>query len=98
MYILIAGNHPLHKKGESIDNYVEQLKDITWSFPNEFSELAREFFAKLVKVDPLERYTAKEALNHPWITRVVGPIPLSYSEDISFNNSKAKLINVLFDF
>ena len=77
-----------------LDKYIETIKDPKWEFPKSFSELAKNLFLKLVKVDPLERYTAKEALQHPWITRTPKSIPLSYSDKISYENSKNKLYNV----
>eukprot|EP01022_Parablepharisma_sp_SALTPOND_P017610 TRINITY_DN2841_c0_g1_i1.p1 TRINITY_DN2841_c0_g1~~TRINITY_DN2841_c0_g1_i1.p1 ORF type:complete len:334 (-),score=4.27 TRINITY_DN2841_c0_g1_i1:549-1550(-) len=98
MYILITGKHPIYQSGDELDKYLAKIKAPEWKFPESFSELAKEFFLKLVKGNPLERYTAKEALAHPWITRTPGKIPLSYTETISYENSKVKLVNVLFSF
>jgi calcium/calmodulin-dependent protein kinase I len=95
MYILITGKHPLFKHNDTMETYVARLKNIEWEFPKEFSELARGLFLRLVRVNPLERYTAKEAFAHPWITRIPGPIPLSYSETIQHENARKKLIDVL---
>lgn len=92
---MLVGKHPLYRTGDDTYAYVERLKNISWSFPcGNFSELAKEFFLKLVKVNPLERYTAKEALEHPWITRITGKIPLSYAENIAYGKFKGKLLNV----
>lgn len=44
--------------------------------------------------NPFDRYTAKEALEHPWITRMSTTIPLTYSETIAWNESRIKLCNV----
>ena len=96
MYMLIAGKHPIYQHGDELDKYMAKLKLQQWKFPEHFSALERELFLKLVKVDPLERYTAKEALAHPWITRSPGKLPLSYSENVSLENAKARLVNVLF--
>ena len=98
MYILLTGVHPIHKKGDSMETYISRLSNMQWSFPKGFSELAQSLFLELVKVNPLERYTAKEALNHPWITRSPGDIPLSYTEAISYNTSKTNLLNVILYF
>jgi hypothetical protein len=43
----------------------------------------------------LEKYTAKEALEHPWITRIPGSVPLSYSESIRYKHPKEKLTTVI---
>lgn len=94
MYKLLTGEHPLYQPGENLKDYIAKLKEPQWEFPETFSELAKSLFLKLVKVRPFERYTAKEALGHPWITRVPENIPLNYSEALSWNSSKSKLINV----
>jgi serine/threonine protein kinase len=45
-----------------------------------FSPLARDLFVKLCNIIPSERYTAEQALRHPWITRdLQSPIPLTQS-------------------
>jgi serine/threonine protein kinase len=96
MYILLVGRHPLHKKGEEISEYTAKLKNPKWVFPKQCTELAKTFFLRLMKVNPLERYTAKEALDHPWITRVPSSIPLSYAENVAYEKMKSKMLNVFF--
>lgn len=91
---MLVGKHPLYKTNDDIHKYAAKLRNVTWNFPSEFSELAKEFFLKLMKVNPLERYTAKEALAHPWITRVVSTIPLSYAESVRQGKLKTGLLNV----
>jgi len=41
-----------------------------FTYPLNFSELARTMFIKLTKFVISMRYTALEALRHPWITRI----------------------------
>jgi len=94
MYMLITDKHPIYKKGDSINDYIKKLNEPQWEFPDDFSELAKDFFLKLVKIDILDRYTAAEALQHPWITRIPGHIPLSYKQQTSLNHSKEILLNV----
>ena len=91
MYIILAGKHPLYVKGEKLDSYAAKLKDPQWAFPANFSPLARSLFLSMVKTNALERYTAKDALSHPWITRRPGDLPRSYVEAVSFERSKEKL-------
>jgi len=95
MYIVITGKHPIYRNRDKVSEYISKIKDPEWVFPENFSELAKDLFLKLVKVDPLERYTAKEALEHPWITRIPGSVPLSYSDSIRYEQSKEKLITVI---
>lgn len=94
MYVVISGHHPLHVSGESLRTYLKKLDNPKWEFGPEFSPLAQSLFLKLVKTSPLERYSAKEALQHPWITRTPGIIPLSYTDSMSYGHAKEKLCKV----
>ena len=85
MYIIIAEYHPLHEKGDTMENYLKKITQPHWTFPPHFSQLARSLFVKMVKTNSLDRYSAKEALSHPWITRTACEIPLSYTESITYN-------------
>eukprot|EP00826_Nyctotherus_ovalis_P001140 TRINITY_DN10146_c0_g1_i2.p4 TRINITY_DN10146_c0_g1~~TRINITY_DN10146_c0_g1_i2.p4 ORF type:complete len:101 (-),score=22.96 TRINITY_DN10146_c0_g1_i2:1008-1310(-) len=93
MYKLLTGEHPLYQAGESLKDYIAKLRKPQWKFPETFYELPKSLFLKLMKVRPFERYTAKEALEHPWITRMPEKAPLNYPEAVSWNCSKSKLIN-----
>lgn len=95
LYIIITGRHPLYENGDNIETYLAKLKNPVWAFPPHFSLLARSLFLNLVKSNPMERYTAKESLQHPWITRKPGPIPQAYEESYLIEKSKTKLNTVL---
>ncbi len=90
MYIIIVGRHPLYVHGEQVASYTAKLKDPQWKFPARFSPLAQSLFLPMAQTKPFERYTAKEALSHPWITRRPGPLPLSCVEAIAFEQSRNK--------
>lgn len=49
-----------------------------------YNRLARDFFSKLCAYPPSERYDAKMALSHPWITGVGGKaeIPLTRKQQL----------------
>ena len=94
MYIVLAGAHPLYTRGETAEEYRAKLKDPLWHFPPDFSPLARSLFVRLVKTNPLERYTANEALAHPWIVRRPCTLPLSYADSVSLEHCKDKLLSV----
>jgi len=36
----------------------------------QISPQAKDFIKKLIVIDPKERYTAQQALNHPWVTKI----------------------------
>ena len=38
-----------------------------FSGPNDVSDLARDLVGRLLKAAPMERYTTRETLQHPWI-------------------------------
>ena len=38
-----------------------------FSGPNDVSDLARDLVARLLKAAPMERYTTRETLQHPWL-------------------------------
>lgn len=94
LYIILAGEHPLYVKGEKREEFSAKLKNPIWNFPDDFSPLAKSLFLYLVKTNPLDRYTAKEALKHPWITRRPGDIPLSYVKEQAYDRAQQKLMNV----
>lgn len=51
---------------------LKQIKDGDYSFPNKFwhsiSECCKDFIRSLLIVDKDKRMTAKQALNHPWLS------------------------------
>lgn len=69
MYILLCGFPPFYE--ENITALYEQILSANYDFPQEYwgsiSDAAKDLISRLLKVDPRERYTAKQASNHPWI-------------------------------
>ena len=51
--------------------FLNQLKVATWDFLtwSDKSDRAKDFIKCLLRREPSRRLTAKEALNHPWITK-----------------------------
>eukprot|EP00668_Euglena_longa_P022124 GGOE01027520.1.p1 GENE.GGOE01027520.1~~GGOE01027520.1.p1 ORF type:complete len:496 (+),score=127.79 GGOE01027520.1:119-1606(+) len=66
-YIILTGRPPFQaaKRAELFNNIVRGK----WSLPLtlDLSEAGQDFLQKLLVVDPKERYTARQALEHPWI-------------------------------
>jgi calcium/calmodulin-dependent protein kinase I len=57
--LMFMGEHPIFKSNYNVEKYASKLKkDINWKFPEEFSELGKNFFSKIMRVDPLQRYSA----------------------------------------
>ena len=71
MYILLNnGEHPFYHKGDTKEDFVKNLKSIKeLKCKCKISYMAMNLLKKLLEPDPLKRYKASDALNHPWITR-----------------------------
>ena len=91
LYMTITGKHPLLEPGDTVQSYTQKLKQPVWSFPEDFNPLARQLFLHLTNNQPLERYTADQALCHPWITRTHTEVPKTYLERMSEYNSQTQL-------
>jgi len=72
-YILLCGFPPFYN--ESLPLLFEQIMTADYDYPEEYwdeiSDNAKNFIDKLLVVDPAQRMTAKDALNHPWLAGVV---------------------------
>jgi len=69
LYVLLSGRLPF-----AADTDAELFKliidgDLIWKSPqfDTVSDEAKDLISKLIVVDPDDRYTAKQALDHPWI-------------------------------
>lgn len=87
LYMTITGGHPLLEPGDTVQSYTLKLQRLEWSFPNYFNPLARQLFLHLTNSQPLERYTADQALSHPWVTRTHSEVPRTYLERLAEFNS-----------
>eukprot|EP00934_Nitzschia_sp_Nitz4_P000663 Nitzschia sp. Nitz4//scaffold104_size75438//14107//15694//NITZ4_005652-RA/size75438-snap-gene-0.119-mRNA-1//-1//CDS//3329532374//663//frame0 len=80
-YVLLCGFPPFH--GNSEPQTLRLVKEAKVKFPSpiwdDVSQDAREFIMYLLNRDPDKRPTAREALEHPWLShRKVQPKGLSY--------------------
>jgi calcium-dependent protein kinase len=69
MYILLCGYPPFH--GETDADVLTKVRLGNFTFNNadwkNISEDAKDLVRKLLKMNPKERYTADQALNHLWV-------------------------------
>eukprot|EP00922_Rhytidocystis_sp_ex-Travisia-forbesii_P001019 GHVS01001448.1.p1 GENE.GHVS01001448.1~~GHVS01001448.1.p1 ORF type:complete len:666 (+),score=103.33 GHVS01001448.1:59-2056(+) len=69
MYILLCGYPPFY--GETDSDVLSKVKSGNFSFAGaewkKVSEDAMELIRKLLKINPRDRFTAEDALKHPWI-------------------------------
>lgn len=90
MYQILVGAHPMYQHGvDTSQTFSDKLHSFNPSVyvSDEsvagiyFNPMARDLFIKLCNPLPFERYTAEQALRHPWITRDHdSPIPLTQSQ------------------
>ena len=95
MYMAITGKHPLLRPGDDIPTYTRRLQSPAWEFPEGVNPLAQQLFLHMTNMLPLERYTADQALRHPWIARDGGEIPRTYFERISAYNAEIRLKRIV---
>lgn len=84
--VLTGGKHPLFV--ENIDNsksYKDKIAQVQKLDPDvSLSWLAKNLFTRLTKIKSHQRYTAEDALNHPWITRQkANRVPENITDKIS---------------
>eukprot|EP00347_Sterkiella_histriomuscorum_P022362 403330751 len=99
MYQLLnKGEHPLYQYGMNREQFMTKIKGISnfenIKFPLQISRyiyqsiifafsLAKDLFCKLCTVSPSQRYDAKKALQHPWITGDINSqIPLTQKQKL----------------
>lgn len=90
LLMTITGKHPLLSQGDTMAVYTQKLQNPMWEFSNDLNPLARQLFLHMTNMQPLERYTADQALRHPWITREETEIPKTYLERIADYNAESQ--------
>jgi len=66
------------------------VRTTPWDLPSHFSPMASDFFSKLCRFSAIDRYDAKTALSHPWITGE-GEIPLTHFERLEIFDKELQL-------
>mmetsp|Transcript_112264 Transcript_112264/g.322731 ORF Transcript_112264/g.322731 Transcript_112264/m.322731 type:complete len:558 (+) Transcript_112264:89-1762(+) len=69
VYMLLTGSPPFHGTDEEVLRKVK-AGNVHWSSRfQKLSPQAKDFVRSLIVVDPTERMSAQQALQHPWITQ-----------------------------
>lgn len=72
LYVMLCGYEPFY--GETEHDLIESNKRALIEFPEDdwgrISNDARDLVKKMTLADPRQRISAKDALRHPWITRL----------------------------
>ena len=96
--LLACGQHPCYFKGQDYCKKLENIETepIEWTFPENFSSLAKDFFLNLCTFPPSLRYDAVTALQHPWITRKSSDeIPLNKQQEFAMFKQESRLRKVM---
>lgn len=91
-YILLAGYPPFYAETdvalfEKIMNAEYEFEDDCW---DDVSELAKDFIKHLLVKEPAQRYTAEEAIQHPWLASEASDKQLKIGRKMSEYNMKRK--------
>ena len=66
-YEFVVGHPPF--ESESRVATVERIRACELHFPSHVSDLAQDFIRKLLVVNPQERMSLHDAMEHPWIKK-----------------------------
>jgi len=69
IYVLLTGCFPWEGDADDLQGILSQIVNASFQFPKNISisPSAKHLITKLIVRDPNARYTAEEALNHPWV-------------------------------
>jgi len=92
-YLLLCGFPPFY--GDSLPEVFEQIMKAEYDFPtpywDDISKEAKDLISKLLVVDPKKRFTANQALHHPWIENGGANTKLNVKSEMTKYNSTRKL-------
>lgn len=67
LYSFLTGEPPFDAK--NCDGLYQKIKKGEYTLPFTLSKGARDLISKMLVVNPSERISASEALNHPWVAK-----------------------------
>ena len=83
-YILLCGFPPFY--GDTVPQLFEQILQGQYDYPEDYwgavSETAIDFIDHLLVVDKDKRFTAEQALAHPWLNQKQSEAPLKIGDDL----------------
>ena len=96
--LLMKGKNPFYNKGDSRDTIIKNIRNnnVIFSFDNDnlnqISKMGKDLINKLLKKNPLYRYTIRSALEHPWITlNKFDKIPLTIYDKANIDENVERL-------
>ena len=88
MFILLNdGKHPFYIIGDNRSEVAKKIKLGKIKFYKKISPMAKHLMMKLLEPIPSWRYTASQAIKHPWITRNINDVPpITFNELLQKSN------------
>jgi serine/threonine protein kinase len=97
--MLFNGKNPFYNKGDNSDTIIYKISNDKIKFDcfnNPISWMAKNLICKLLNKNPNYRYSARLALNHPWITEnKYSKIPLTLYDKVKYDENVNKM-KILF--
>ena len=98
MYILLnKGKHPFYIKGDKKNGVAEKIKSGKFKLYENISPMASHLISKLLEPNPSWRYTASQAIKHPWITRNINDIPPLTTNELLMKSNTKKIMKDFFN-
>ena len=98
MYLLLnKGKHPFYIKGDNKIDVAKKIKKGKIKFYEKISPMARHLISKLLEPNPSWRYTASQAIKHPWITRNINDIPPLTTNELLMKSNTKKIMKDFFN-
>lgn len=91
LYMLVTGQHPMLLPEDSVESYIAKLRHPVWEFPQDINPQVRQLFLHMTNKEPIDRYTADQALKHPWVSRIQSEIPKTFFEKVTEYNETSRL-------
>ena len=96
--LLMKGKNPFYNKGDSRETIIKNIRNNNVIFScdndnlNQISKMGKDLINKLLKKNPLYRYTIRSALEHPWITmNKFDKIPLTIYDKANIDENVERL-------
>jgi hypothetical protein len=89
MYVLLGGYPPF--RHDDTPSIVTEDVEFHAEYWDQVSEDAKDLIQKLLRKDPLERWSAEEALKHPWMTHDAADLSLNLGTNLQMYQKSHKL-------
>ena len=96
--LLMKGKNPFYNRGDSRETIIKNIRNNNVIFScdndnlNQISKMGKDLINKLLKKNPLYRYTIRSALEHPWITmNKFDKIPLTIYDKANIDENVERL-------